>query len=150
MNTPEEHPNETPPSSLAPGPSPPPAAARSRSRRGEKGRRKKSLDEQARDEGTRHLTDLRDYQPAEATYLVDELTRRHAIFSPQWWRTAHENGTLDDRINEVIAEYQAAREPGAGAAPAGIPGRRSGHAPFQNQPAQAYLDWAGQSDPEAA
>lgn len=141
-NTPSELPKETPPSSLpCERPPSPPVPSVSRPRRGEKGRRK-PLDEQARDEGMRQLTALRDYQPAEAVYLVDQLTRRHAVYSPQWWRTAHDNGTLDDRIAEVIADYQAANGAGPAAAPAGTSGRR-GNAPFQNQPAQAYLDWVG-------
>lgn len=142
-NTPSELPKETPPSSLPREQQPPspPASSGSRSRRGEKGRRKKSLDEQARDEGLRQLTVLRDYQPAEAAYLLDQLTRRHGIYSPEWWRTAHGNGTLDDRIAEVIADYQA------GAAPPAPSGRRHkpGSGPYQNQPDQVYIDWVGQT-----
>ncbi|PZG16494.1 hypothetical protein C1I95_17640 [Micromonospora craterilacus] len=109
------------PSLCAVPPSPPAEPER------ETGRRP-TLDERARAEGWRLIHDVRGYPPPEARHLIDELTRKHRIVSPQWWRTAHGNGSLDDRIGEVIADYQATHSP-AGSAPTG---RRSGRGPYIN------------------
>lgn len=65
--------------------------------------------ERANAEGRRLLTAERNYSPAEAEHLIKKLNERHGIYSYKWWRTANENGTLDDRIEEVKEDYWAER-----------------------------------------
>lgn len=46
------------------------------------------------------------YNTAEAQHLISVLHRRYGIFSAEWWHTAHRNGSLSERITEVIEEYK--------------------------------------------
>jgi len=67
---------------------------------------KQASQRQTADEaGFELLTSRYGYNTAQAHYLIDALNRRWGIYSAEWWRTAHRNGTLADRITEVIEEY---------------------------------------------
>jgi len=68
---------------------------------------KQASQRQTADEaGFEILTTRYGYNTAEAQHLISVLHRRYGIFSAEWWYTAYRNGSLSERITEVIEEYK--------------------------------------------